>query len=319
MATTISWYPGHMVRAKRLVNEHMQSVDVVLELLDARLPSASRNPDIAQLIGQKPHLIVMNKADLADPAATKRWQEFFRSEGVTAVAVSTVSKAGLDQMLVQAQRLAKPALDKWRGRGRLPRSPRLMMVGIPNVGKSTLINRLVGKNRLKVADRPGVTRQQQWVKIRDDLDLLDMPGILMPRIGDHNVGMKLAATGAISDEVYDVEAVGRSLAMWIREFYPRMLQDRYQLEEIPDDGEAILHLIGSKRGALVAGGRVDSLRAAQQFLNEFRDGRVGRISLELPVQREVLVEEPASEAEVSTDEDKNPSDTANDVPKEETR
>lgn len=293
-STTISWYPGHMVKAKRLVSEHLKLVDVVLELIDARIPSASRNPDIAQLIGDKPHLILLNKADLADPDVTKRWQELFRLQGTPAIAISTTQKTGLDRMLQMAQQQAKPALDRWIAKGRKPRSPRLMMVGIPNVGKSTLINRLVGKNRLKVADRPGVTRQQQWVKIRGDLDLLDMPGILMPRIGDFEVGMKLAASGAISDEVYDLEGVARSLALWLAHYYPEMVKERFKLEELSTDGEELLDMIGARRGALVAGGRVDSYRAAQQLLNEFRGGKVGRISLEWPneVVRAAAVAEP---------------------------
>ena len=280
--SNINWYPGHMVKAKRMVRDHLKLVDVVLELLDARLPHASRNPDIAALIGDKPHLIILNKADLADPVVTRAWQETLKGEGRAVLPVAATGTEGMRALPQVATALAQPALDKWRARGRLPRATRLMMVGIPNVGKSTLINSLAGKGNLKVADRPGVTRQQQWVRIRSDLDLLDMPGILMPRLGDDQVGIRLAASGAISDAVYDMEEVSRVLALMLREGYPQLLKSRYQLEELPDDGWELLEAIGRRRGALVHGGKVDFQRTAQQFIDEFRGGKIGRISLERP-------------------------------------
>ena len=281
--STIQWYPGHMARAKRLVREHIDLVDVVLELIDARIPMASRNPDIAQLIGSKPHLIILNKADLADPLITEAWQKYFRTQKVANLAVATTNGLGLNRLPQLANQLAAEALQKWRSKGRRPRSARLMILGIPNVGKSTLINRLVGQKRLKVADRAGVTRQQQWVKLRGDLDLLDMPGILMPKIGDDRVGLKLAATGAISDEVYDLEYVARWLASWLYENHEEAFCRRYNLDKSISDAEQLLLAIGASRGALVSGGKIDTKRAAWHLLDEFRDGRIGRFSLEMPV------------------------------------
>ena len=280
MAQHIQWYPGHMVKAKRLVSEHLAMVDVVVELLDARIPLSSRNPDISELIGTKPHLVVLMKTDLADPGETREWSRILRDQGSSVLAVAAPSGEGLSRLPQMASALAGPALERWRSKGRLPRAPRLMIVGIPNVGKSTLINRLVGENRLRVADRPGVTRQQQWVRIRGDLDLLDMPGILMPKIGDQLVGLKLAATGAISDAVFDLEMVASNLLTILSQSYPELLCRRYRLDSLPAEDNLLLEAIGSHRGALVSGGRVDTLRAAQHLLDEFRAGRIGRISLD---------------------------------------
>jgi len=271
-----------MVKARRMVSEHLQLVDVVVELIDARIPAASRNPEIGKLIGGKPRLILLNKADLADPVVTRQWLDFFQESGDTALAVAASDSGSLKAVPLTVSSLAKPALEKWQAKRRLPRAPRLMIVGIPNVGKSTLINRLVGKKRLTVADRPGVTRKEQWVRLREDLDLLDMPGILMPRIGDEEVGLKLAATGAISDAVFSIEAVTLYLLGRLSNLYPGLLCKRFQLNNLPDDVTNLLQEIGIRRGALLAGGKVDTLRAAQQCLDEFRDGRIGRISLELP-------------------------------------
>jgi len=284
---TIQWYPGHMVKAKQMVTQHLPMVDVVVELLDARIPAASRNPDIAASLGSKPRLVVLNKADLADPRVTRAWQQQLQEEGSSALAVVATGKEGLAELPLRAAALAKPALERWRRKGRLPRAPRVMMVGIPNVGKSTLINRLAGTGRLTVADRPGVTRIQQWVKIRGDLDLLDMPGILMPRIGDTQVGMKLAATGAISDAVFDLQEVAYALLSWLLEPYPDLIRQRYGLTDLGDP-LSCLHSIGIKRGALRTGGEVDLLRTAEHLLDEFRGGRIGRISLEYPTSTNVV-------------------------------
>lgn len=279
----INWYPGHMEKGKKLVEQHIPMVDVVLELVDARLPLASRNPQIEIITENKPRLILLNKSDLADPQVTAMWLDWFKSEGNIALAVSGTTGEGLKSLPNFVKPLAQEALEKWQRRGRRPRAVRLMTVGIPNVGKSSLINKLIGRKKTATADRPGLTRQSQWVKIRGDMDLLDMPGILMPKINDQIVGQKLAASGAISDEVFDLEAVARFLTLWLANNYPLLLRERYNLEEfLVLDGDKLLQEIGLKRGFLQSGGRVDSLRAAQMLLDEFRAGRLGRISLEKP-------------------------------------
>ena len=280
---TIQWYPGHMVKGKRLVEENLGLVDVIMELVDARLPLASRNPDIKTLTERKPRVILLNKCDLADPMQTKRWLQWFTEQGEIALALSSTTGENLNRLPGAVQPLAAEALQKWVNKGRKPRAARLMMVGIPNVGKSSLINQLIGVRKTATANRPGLTRQIQWVRIRGDLDLLDMPGILMPKINDHTVGMKLAATGAISDEVYNLEEVGRFLAAWLGVAYPKLLTERYRLTEpLIKDGELLLEQIGRNKGCLMAGNLVDLNRASQMILDDFRSGRIGRISLELP-------------------------------------
>ena len=279
----INWYPGHMEKGKRLVEKHIDLVDVVLELVDARLPLASRNPDIEQITKKRPRVILLNKADLADPAITVQWIQWFQQQGEVAVAISSTNGENLNRLPATVAPLAEEALQKWIRKGRLPRPVRLMMVGIPNVGKSSLINRLIGTKKVAAADRPGLTRQSQWVRIRGDMDLLDMPGILMPRIQDPNVGRKLAATGAISDEVFDLGEVARFLVLWIAKAYPTLLGERYGLPDpLSTDGEELLDQIGRKKGCLLSGNRVDSQRAAQMVLDEFRAGKLGRITLEKP-------------------------------------
>jgi len=279
----INWYPGHMEKGKRLVEKHIDLVDVVLELVDARLPLASRNPDIEKITKKRPRVILLNKSDLADPKITAQWIQWFQQQGEVAVAISSTNGENLNRLPATVAPMAEEALQKWLRKGRLPRSVRLMMVGIPNVGKSSLINRLIGTKKVAAADRPGLTRQSQWVRIRGDMDLLDMPGILMPRIQDPDVGRKLAATGAISDEVFDLGEVARFLVLWISKAYPSLLCERYDIPApLTTDGEELLDQIGRKKGCLVSGNRVDSMRAAQMVLDEFRGGKLGRITLEKP-------------------------------------
>ena len=280
---SINWYPGHMEKGKRLVEKHIDLVDVVLELVDARLPYSSRNPDIEKITKKRPRVILLNKSDLADPNVTAQWIQWFRQQGDSALAISSTNGENLNRLPATVAPLAAEALQKWINKGRLPRSVRLMMVGIPNVGKSSLINRLIGVKKVAAADRPGLTRQSQWVRIRGDMDLLDMPGILMPRIHQVDVGRKLASTGAISDEVYDKGEVARFLILWLTKEYPTVLTQRYDLEgPLSTDGEELLDQIGRKRGYLQSGNRVDSLRTAQMVIDEFRGGKLGRISLEKP-------------------------------------
>lgn len=279
----INWYPGHMEKGKRQVENQIDMVDVVLELVDARLPLASRNPEIEKITKQKPRLILLNKADLADPSVTDLWLQWFASQGEQALAVSGTTGAGLRALPQLVKPLASEALERWQRRGRRARPVRLMTVGIPNVGKSSLINRLIGRKKAATQDKPGLTRKSQWVKIRGDMDLLDMPGILMPKIQDQNVGKKLAATGAISDSVFDLEEVARYLALWLGENYPSALINRYGLSEpLPNKGDNLILTIGEKRGFLLTGEKIDTLRTSQVLLDEFRGGRLGKISLEKP-------------------------------------
>ncbi len=272
-----------MVKGKRLVQENLGLVDLVVELLDARLPLSSRNPDIDKVLQNKPRLVVLNKADLADPEMNRQWQAWFGKQGIRSLVVSSSTGTGLNGIAAAAQDLSREAIAKWVAKGRLPRAARMMIVGIPNVGKSSLINRLAGGKKAITGDKPGVTRQKQWVRLREDLELLDMPGILWPRFDDQNVGMRLAATGAISDDVFDQEAVARWMIRWLKGNYTELLQSRYRLSTpLPEDGDELLEMLGRKRGCLVAGGEVDTGRAARLLLDDLRSGRLGKISLEKP-------------------------------------
>lgn len=288
MHLSIQWYPGHMVKGKRLVQENLGFVDLVVELLDARLPLSSRNPDIDQLLQNRPRLVVLNKADLSDPELNRQWQGWFSKQGIKSLAVSSSTGAGLNGIAVAAQALASEAIEKWVSKGRLPRAARMMIVGIPNVGKSSLINRLAGGKKAITGDKPGVTRQKQWVRLRSDLELLDMPGILWPRFDDQNVGMRLAATGAISDEVFDPQLVAKWLLLWLRANYNDLLISRYTLSTpIPEQGDDLLEMLGRRRGCLMSGGTVDTERAARLVLDDLRSGRLGKISLEKPPEQVV--------------------------------
>lgn len=278
----IQWFPGHMKKAQRLIEENLKLVDVVIELLDARIPASSANPMLKDIIAGKPRMIALNKSDLADPAVTKRWLEYFKGQGIAAVAINSVNGKGMKQLVSRAEELARPKTEKFVKQGAKARSARVMILGIPNVGKSSLINRLAGAMRAKTANKPGVTRAKQWIRIGSALDLLDTPGILWPKFEDPLVGLKLAFTGAVSDEVYDVEQVVLLLLDIMRREYPERLQERYKLSEIADSSAGILEDIGRKRGCLVKGGMVDLEKAQRIVLTEFRAGRLGLVSLDLP-------------------------------------
>ena len=280
----IQWFPGHMKKAQRLIEENLKLVDVVIELLDARIPASSANPMLAEIIKGKPRLIALNKSDLADAASTKRWLAYFRAQGIPAVAIDSVKGRGMKQLVAKAEELARPKTDRFVKAGGRPRAARCMILGIPNVGKSSLINRLAGAVKAKAADKPGVTRAKQWIKIGAALDLLDTPGILWPKFEDQTVGLKLAFTGAINDEIYDREQVTALL----------LLQERFKFKgEMPEDGLALLEAIGRKRGCLVKGGVVDLEKAQNIVLTEFRSGKLGLVTLdEVP---QVPATEPAGE------------------------
>lgn len=297
----IQWFPGHMKKAQRLIEENLKLVDVVIELLDARIPASSANPMLADIIKDKPRLIALNKSDLADAASTKRWLAYFRAQGIPAVAIDSVKGRGMKQLVRQAEELARPKTDRFVKNGGRPRAARCMILGIPNVGKSSLINRLAGAVKAKAADKPGVTRAKQWIKIGASLDLLDTPGILWPKFEDQTVGLKLAFTGAINDDIYDREQVTALLLSVMRRDYPERLQERFKFKgEMPEDGLALLEAIGRKRGCLVKGGVVDLEKAQNIVLNEFRSGKLGLVTLdEVPADESADGKEKVSEAAAS--------------------
>ncbi len=278
----IQWFPGHMTKARRQMQEDIRLIDLVIELLDARIPLASRNPEIDQLGRGKARMILLNKADLADPRETGRWKDYFEAGGVTALALDSraVSFRKAVQKAIMDATAEKRARDLQRGLKNRP--VRAMIAGIPNVGKSTLINSLAGKTAAKTGNRPGVTKGKQWIHLRDNVDLLDTPGILWPKFEDQKVGMHLAMIGAIADHVLQAEEVSLWVIRLLRESYPGSLSGRYGVEETGEDA-GILAAIAFKRGCLVKGKEVDYLKAANLLLDEFRKGKLGRISIE-PVE-----------------------------------
>jgi len=278
----IQWYPGHMAKAKRLVMENLRLVDVMIEVLDARIPAASRNPDLDGLAAGKPRLVVLNKSDLADPVLTRLWRSYFAGTGCPAVAVDSVSGKGIREIPSLVQRLAAPKMASLVAAGRRPRAARCMVLGIPNVGKSFFINRLVGRRVTRTEDRPGVTKGQQWIRVAGNLDLMDNPGILWSKLDDPEVSFRLAVTGAIKEEVLDLEAIAGRLLTWLRENHLLVIRERYRLTDLPKEPERLLEAIGAKRGFVLPGGTVDTLKAAQNVLKEFREGKLGRFTFDEP-------------------------------------
>jgi ribosome biogenesis GTPase A len=280
----IQWYPGHMVKAKRKIAEDLKLVDVVIELLDARIPMSSRNPEVDSIVGNKKRIIVLNKSDLADPAVNRKWVDYFKHENTKVILANSLSGGGLKDVLAASKQLMKEKLDRQKSKGLLVMTTRALIIGIPNVGKSTFINKLSGRSIAQTGDRPGVTKAKQWIKVSPELELLDTPGILWPKFEDERVGMCLAYTGAIKDEILDVNELSESLLSVLAAKFPDKLKARYKLEEIPADltPEKLLELIGRKRGCIIAGGEVDLLRASVMLLDEFRGGKIGNITLESP-------------------------------------
>ncbi|MBA9088690.1 ribosome biogenesis GTPase A [Fontibacillus solani] len=285
---TIQWFPGHMTKARRQIQEKLKLIDVVIELVDARLPQSSRNPMIDEILQGKPRLIVLNKSDLADPAVTKQWIEFFKEEGHLAIAADASSGHGIKEIPLLAKELLKEKIEKQLAKGINPRAVRALIVGIPNVGKSTLINRLAGRSIAATGDRPGVTKGQQWIKVGTEMELLDTPGILWPKFEDQNVGYRLAVTGAIREEILNIEDVAFFGVKYLVKYYWEPFQERFDLKEQPTDFEnpdeivAVMEAVGRKRGCLVSGGRVDLEKASGILLRELRAGKLGRYSLEAP-------------------------------------
>lgn len=283
----IQWFPGHMTRTRRKIKEQLKLVDAVVEIVDARIPMSSRNPEMDSLTEGKPRLIILNKADLADEASTKRWMAYFRRQGVSALAVDCKSGRGCNQFNGALRELLSDLVEKWESKG-AHRTIRAMIVGIPNVGKSSFINRMNRGGKAKVEDRPGVTRQNQWFVIEGGTQLLDTPGVLWPKFEDQMVAMRLAFTGAIKDQILDLEEMACELLGVLRKDYPALLLERYKISEpINEDNWELLQEIGRKRGMLIAGGEINTERAAIMLLDEYRGGKLGAITLEQPPVQEV--------------------------------
>lgn len=281
----IQWFPGHMAKTRRLITENLKDVDLTIELLDARIPKSSENPEIARLVAAKPKLTLLSKSSLADPEATKKWQAAFAAEGRECIFYDCRTGEGISKIPDAARRLCAERLERYKDKGMEGRKLRAMIVGIPNVCKSSLINKLAANNKAKVENRPGVTLTKQWISTSLGIDLLDMPGILWPKFEDQTVGQNLAVTGAIRDEIMDIEMLACVLCSRLRALYPELLCSRYKLkaEEFEDlqDFE-LAELIGRRRGFLISGGEVDFLRTSNMLLDEFRGGKIGRITLEHP-------------------------------------
>ena len=289
----IQWYPGHMTKTRRMIVDQIKNVDAVCELIDARIPVSSRNPDIDELTAGKPRLIVLNRVDQADPAATKRWAEHFKAKGYAVLETDAKGGAGTAKFAAAVRSLLAEKLKAYAAKGQ-NRVIRVMILGIPNVGKSTFINRIAGRKTAKTEDRPGVTRAKQWVPIDAQLELLDTPGILWPKFEDQSVGLNLAFTGAVKDDILDVETLACHLMAYLGENYPDALKTGYKLPAIPEReeeaseegdvawGYRLLQAAGRKRGFLISGGKIDTERMARILLDEFRGGKLGRFTLELP-------------------------------------
>ena len=278
----IQWYPGHMTKTRRQIEADLKLVDAICEIVDARIPMSSRNPDIDAICGNKPRIIILNRMDLADPEATKKWMAYFRGQGMAAVATDCKTRRGIADFQPAVRSVLKEKLERNAARG-MNKPLRVMIVGIPNVGKSTLINQISGRKGAKAENRPGVTRGKQWVTVDNGLLLLDTPGILWPKFEDPEVGMMLAYTGAVKEDIIDIEELSCRLMTLLSTYYPQTLVDRYGIT-IPEDatGYELLELTGKKRGFLMARGEINTERMARVLLDDYRSGKLGRLTFELP-------------------------------------
>lgn len=277
-AGNIQWFPGHMTKTRRLIEADLKMVDAVVEVTDARIPESSRNPIIDELCGKKPRIMIMNKCDAADEKATEAWKRFYEKQGMCVIVCECRSGKGVNKFLPAVKKLLRELTERRKARGMIGKAMRLMVVGIPNVGKSSFINRMANSRKTKVGDRPGVTRGKQWVTIDKDVELLDMPGILWPKFEDKDVAQRLAFTGAVKDEVMDSEALARALGAVLMRDYPELMRARYG---ISGEGDVLVE-IANARKMLVSGGEPDTERAAAALLDEFRGGKIGRITLDKP-------------------------------------
>lgn len=280
---TIQWFPGHMAKAKREVEEKLKLVDFVIELVDARAPFSSQNPLIHQVLNQKTKMMILMKRDLADPEMTEKWVQYFQAKEIPAAALDVNNRKDLQKAVEMAKAIGNEKLERMRRKGVRPRPARAMIIGIPNVGKSTLINRMANKKIAKTGDRPGVTKQQQWIKIKKDFELMDTPGILWPKFEDQEVGYRLAAIGTIKDEILALDDIAAYVINFLKDEYPNVLYERYKLEETSkEDMWEIFQQIGRQRGCLESGGKVNMTKTADVILQDLRSGKLGRITLEKP-------------------------------------
>ncbi|MBR1749503.1 MAG: ribosome biogenesis GTPase YlqF [Ruminococcus sp.] len=289
----IQWFPGHMAKTRRVMRSNLKLVDAVVEILDARIPFSSSNPEMDYLVGGKPRLVLLNKSDAADETVNSMWIDYFKRKGISVLATDCRSGRNVKKFSSALNELLKDDIEKWNAKGMTGRPIRIMIVGIPNVGKSSFINSLAGSKRAKVEDRPGVTRGKQWVSLDNNMELLDMPGVLWPKFEDKRVGERLAFTGAVKDQIMDTEYLACRLLELLNDQYTDALCARYKIvtDDIPENddemmgcvvGYEILERIGKKRGFLIKGGETDTERTAIMVLDEFRGGKIGRFSLEKP-------------------------------------
>ncbi len=286
----IQWFPGHMAKTRRLISENLKEVDIVVEILDARIPYSSKNPEIAKLIGDKPSLTILNKASLADKITTKKWIEYYKSYGKTAIAIDCVNGEGFNLLAPTIKQILADKIERYEAKGMHGRKLKAMFVGIPNVGKSSLINRLCGSKKAKVENRPGVTLNKQWIPTTIGLDLMDMPGVLWPKFEEKLVGENLAITGAIKDAILDTEYIAVILCSRLKSIAPEQFMSRYKISKSELDNcemdFEIFELVGKKRGFLISGGEINTERTAATLLEEFRSAKIGAISLEIPKEQQ---------------------------------
>lgn len=281
----INWFPGHMAKTRRMLGENLKLVDIVIELLDARIPASSKNPEIDAIVGSKPRIIVMNKADLADDAASKEWMKWYGTRDTAVIFIDSIKGNGINQLKAKLREMMKERFERDRQKGRIFRPIRTMVVGIPNVGKSSFINKIAGKASAVTGDKPGVTRSKQWIRLNEEIELLDTPGILWPKFEDNQVALNLAFTGAIKDEIMDTVEIAAALLEKLSRDYPPLLKARFKLQSLEGQtGLMLLKTCGKNRGCVIAGGEIDLQRISTIVLDEFRGGKIGRISLERPLR-----------------------------------
>ncbi len=280
----INWYPGHMVKTKRQIEEDLKLIDVVIEILDARIPRASQNPDIQELIKNKKKIIALNKSDLADDMETKRWISYFSTKNIKAIAINANTGSGIEEIIKQIKNIMQEELLKQAAKGRTGKTIRVLVLGIPNVGKSSFINRIAKKTSAEVGNKPGVTKKKQWIRVNNEIELLDTPGVLWPKFESEEVALNLAYTGTIKDDIIDKEEVSYFLAKYLYTHHIHYLIERYKLDEKKikelKDTEELLNEIGKKRGALLSGGKISLTKVADILLEDFRTGKLGKITLE---------------------------------------
>ena len=278
----INWYPGHMKKTKEMVQNNLKLVDVVIELLDARIPLSSKNPEIDKLAHNKPRVVVLNKSDLLDRAKLNKWISYYQSKGIKAIPVDTLKGSGVNKIVEECKNVTKEKMDALKEKGRKERAIRVMIVGVPNVGKSSLINKLTGRKSTQTGDRPGITKGKQWVRLKGNLELLDTPGILWPKFEDQKIALNLAFTRAIKDEILDIDTLGLKFIEKMSDIEPEKLKARFKLDSLGEEPLETMEMIGRKRGFILGRNELDYTRIAKTVLNEFREGKLGQITLEVP-------------------------------------